>query len=120
MQALTERPALLAFKFDQPMRNTILVEKIVELMSLARIPQRDNAQSGELTVAHQPPPAHDQSINYRAAHTRQFSERAPDLDRRDFQNFGFFRLHARGGQRGGALQHRDVPDKVTLLSSGEN
>src|SRR6266568_3807249 len=48
------------------------------------------------------------------------SARAPDLGCRDFQNFGLFRLHARCGQRGGALQHRNVADEVALPARGED
>jgi hypothetical protein len=69
VQPLAKRLALLGFKFDQPMRNAILVEKIVELMALTRIPQRDNAQPGELAVSHEPPPPHDQSLHNRATQT---------------------------------------------------
>jgi nitrate/nitrite-specific signal transduction histidine kinase len=79
-----ERLARFTFKFDQPMRDVILVEKIVELMSLARATQRDDAQPGKLAVAPEPPPAHDQSAHDRLAQTGQLSERTPQLDRRDF------------------------------------
>ena len=75
----------------------ILVEKIVELMSLPRATRRDNAQPSELAVTPEPPPPHDKRVNNRLAHTWQFGESAAELGCRDLQNFGLLRLYARVG-----------------------
>ena len=120
VQSLAECLSLLALEFNQPMWDVILVEKIVELMALARVAQRNDAQPGELAVATEPPPAHDESVHNRLAHTGELGERAADFDRRNFQNFRLFRLHARTGQRGRALEHCDVADEIALSRCGEN
>ena len=70
VQPLAECMSLLTLEFDQPVRDAILVEKIVELMALARVTQRDNAQPRELAIAPEPPPAHDESVHNRLAHAR--------------------------------------------------
>src|SRR5437867_4899362 len=103
MEPTAKLLALRTLKFDEAMRDMILVEKIMELMSLPRTTQRDDAQPSELAVAPKSPPAHDNCADNRLAQTRQFGERAPDFDRRNFQNFGLFRLHTRSGQHGGPL-----------------
>src|SRR6266404_8034745 len=102
------------------MRDAILVEKIVELMTLARLTQRDDAQSGEFAVAPEPPSPHDESVYNGLAHPRELSERAADFDCRNLQNLGVFRLHARTRQRGRALEHCDVADEIALSRCSEN
>src|SRR5713101_6431186 len=68
------------------MRDMILVEKIVELMSLPRATRRDNAQPSELAVTPEPPPQHDKSVNKRLAHTWQFGESAAEIALPCFEN----------------------------------
>ena len=42
MQPFTQFLSLFALKFDQPMRDTIFVEKIIELTSFACAARREN------------------------------------------------------------------------------
>ena len=53
MQTFTERLALFALEFNQTMRYVILVEKIVELMSVPRAACCEYAQACKLAIAPQ-------------------------------------------------------------------
>src|SRR5260370_20649233 len=50
------------------MRDAILVEKIIELMSIARIADSQNTHACEFAIAAKPPPPHDQCVHDRLAH----------------------------------------------------
>ena len=45
MKTFAQRLPLFALKFDQPMRDAILVEEIIELMSIARIAAGQNTHA---------------------------------------------------------------------------
>ena len=67
MEAFTQRLSLFTFKYDQAMRNAILVEKIIQLMSKQLITLRQYPHSSEFGVPADPPPSHDQGIDDRFA-----------------------------------------------------
>src|SRR5207248_4726110 len=77
MKTFAQCLALFAFKFDQPMRDAILVEEIIELMSIARIAVCQNTHSREFAIAAEPTPSHDQGIDDCFAHGRNFRQSAP-------------------------------------------
>ena len=81
MQTFAQRLSLFALKFNEPMRDTIFVEKIIELMSFASAACRENTQPGKLPIAPEPSAAHDQRIHDGRADTGQFGKRAPELGR---------------------------------------
>ena len=72
VKTFAQRLSLFAFKFDQPMRDAILIEEIIELMSIARIAAGQNTHSREFAIAAEPSPSHDQGIDDCLAHAREF------------------------------------------------
>ena len=89
MQPFAERLSLLAFKFDEPMRDVIFIQEIIELTSFAIAARRENAQPGKFAIAPEPPATHDEGVYDGGAHARQFGERVPQFDSRHFENFRF-------------------------------
>ena len=89
MQPFAERLSLLVFKFDEPMRDVIFVQEIIQLMSLARAALGQNAQPGKLPVAPDPATTHNQRIDDGPAHARQFGKRAPKFGCGYMEDFGF-------------------------------
>ena len=81
MQAAHERGALLALHVDQPMRDVVFVEKVIELPAFARLDLGQNPQTGELLVALQPHPAHDERVHDRLSDLRHFGQRASQFRR---------------------------------------
>ena len=59
IETFTQRLPLFTLKFYQPMRNAILVEKVIELMSIARIAACQNTHPRKYAIAPKPSPAHD-------------------------------------------------------------
>ena len=53
MQTFAQGLSLFALKVDEPMRDMIFVEEIVNQVPIARAIRRDDAQAGELAVAQQ-------------------------------------------------------------------
>ena len=51
MKTFAQRLSLFAFKFDQPMRDAIFVEEIIELMSIARIRGCQNTHARKFAIA---------------------------------------------------------------------
>lgn len=77
MQAFAERLSLFALEFNQPMRDVILVEEVVELMTFARAAGGgENAQTGKFTITSQTTAAHDERIDDGRAHAGYFRESA--------------------------------------------
>ena len=111
---------MLALKFDEPVRDVIFIEEIIELMSFACVACRENAKPGKFPIASEATATHDECVHDGRAHTRYFGERAPEFGRWHFENFRFRRSHAGGSQGGCALQHRDVADEIALACGREN
>src|SRR5205814_7154948 len=63
MEALAQGLTIWALRLNQPVRNMILVEEIVDLISVPRAVQGDNAQAGKLAVAPESLPSHDESAH---------------------------------------------------------
>ena len=51
MKTFAQRLPLFALKFYQPVRNAILVEKIIELMSVARVAAGQNTHACKFAIA---------------------------------------------------------------------
>ena len=83
MKTFAQRLPLFAFKFDQPMRDAVLVEKIIELMSIARVAASQNTHSGKFPIASYSPPSHDQRIDDCLADGGNFRQRSPEFERRN-------------------------------------
>src|SRR5258708_35539957 len=94
--------ALFAIKFYQPVRNAILVEKIIELMSIARVAAGQNTHARKFAIASKPPPPHDQRIDDRLAHGGNFPPRAPKVGRPDEEDLCPIRFVSRPTQGRGA------------------
>src|SRR4051794_9828067 len=101
------------------MWNAILVEKIIELMSITFIAASQDTHSGEYTIAAKPSSSHNQCIDDGFAHRGNFREGVSKFGRRDVEDFGFFRCNSARTEDRRALQHRYVPDEIALMRRGE-
>src|SRR5437867_6488374 len=120
MQTFAQCLSLFALKFDEPMRDTIFVEEIIELTAFACAACSENAQPGKLPIASQSLATHDQCLYDDLAHTGQFGERAPEFGRGHVEYLGFRRGYPHRGQGRRALQHRDIANEIALACSGED
>ena len=77
METFAQGLSLFALKFNEPMRDMIFVEKIIELMAFACAAGRKNAQPGKFRIASQSAATHNECIDNGRADTGQFGERAP-------------------------------------------
>src|SRR5947208_17081161 len=102
------------------MRDAILIEEVIELMSAARIAASQNTHSREFAIAAEPSPSHDQRVDDRLAHGGNFRQRAPKFGCRNIEYLGLFRCDSARGDGGCALEHRDVPDEIALVRGSEN
>src|SRR5436190_15133989 len=98
---------MVAFKSDQPMRDVILVEEIIELTALARAILGDYAEAGKVLVPLQPSAPHDECLDDRLTDARQFSKRLSETIRGHFQDFAFVGFAARAAQRRCSREHSD-------------
>ena len=119
MKTFAQRLPLFTLKFYQPMRDAILVEKIIELMSIARVAAGQNTHSRKFAIAAKPPPSHDQRIDDRLAHGRNFRQRAPKFGRRNEEDLGLFRRDSRRTEDRCALEHRYVAHEITLARGSQ-
>src|SRR5438034_7942733 len=101
------------------MRDAILVEKIIELMSIARIAAGQNTHARELAIAAKPPPSHDQRIDDRLAHGRNFRQRAPKFSRRNVKYLGLVRCDSGRTEDRCALEHRYIAHEIALARGSE-
>src|SRR5437667_5560280 len=115
MQTLAQRPALSALKFDQPMRDVVFVQEIVELMSITRAARSEHTQPCKLAIATQPASSHDQRVHDWLADPGQLGQGAPELSRWHVKDFGLVRCYPRCRERRRTLQHRDVADEIALV-----
>src|SRR5262245_10261428 len=117
--SFAQRLTLFALEFDQTMQDVVLIQKIVELMSIAGTARSEHTQSGKLVIATEPTSSHDQRVHDWFANPWQLCEHAPELSRRDMKNLGLVRCYARGRERRCALQHCHVADEIALVCDSE-
>ena len=97
-KAFAQLLALIARQIDHAMRNVILVEEIVDLMSVAIVRRGQDTEAGELAVTIQSPPPHNERVDDRRADRRYFGQGAPKLRGRDVENFRLVGSDARAGE----------------------
>src|SRR5205823_7236032 len=119
MKTFAQRLALFAFKFDQPMRDAILVEKIIELMSIACIPVCQNTHACEFAIAAKPTSSHDQCLDDCLAYGRNFRECSPKFCGRNVEYLGLVRCNSGRTENRCALEHRYVADEIALVGDSE-
>src|SRR6476620_12676622 len=96
------------------MRDAILIEEIIELMSVARIAAGQNTHARKFAIATKPPPPHDQRIDDRLADGGNFRQRAPKFGRRNEKDLGLIRCDSGRTEDRCALEHRYVAHEITL------
>src|SRR4029077_14487971 len=101
------------------MRDAILVEKIIELLSIARVAAGQNTHSRKFAIATKPSPSHDQRIDDRLAYSGNFRQRAPKFGRRNVKYLGLIRFDSGRTEDRRALQHRYVAHEITLARDSE-
>src|SRR5438876_1446101 len=101
------------------MRNAILVEKIIKLMSFPCAGCRENAQPGKFPIASQSFSAHDQCLYDRLAYAGRFGERAPEFSRGHVEYLRLFRRYPRCRKDRRALEHRDIAEEIALARGAE-
>ena len=119
MKTFAQRLPLFALKFYQPMRDAILVEKIIELMSIARVAAGQNTHARKFAIATKPASSHDQRIDDRLAHGGNFRQRAPKFGRRNVKYLGLVRCDSGRTEDRCALEHRYVAHEITLARGSE-
>ena len=119
MKTFAQCLALFALKFYQPMRDAILVEKIIELMSIARVATGQNPHARKFTIATKPAPSHDQRIDDRLAYGGNFRQRAAKFGRRNEKDLGLIRCDSGRTEDRCALQHRYVAHEIPLVRVSE-
>src|SRR5580700_551845 len=101
------------------MRDAILVEKIIELMSIARIAVCQNTHAREFAIAAEPSPPHDQGIDDGFAHGRNFRQCAPKFCGRNVEYLRLIRCDSGGTEDRCPLEHGYVPEEIALTRGGE-
>src|SRR5215472_12083035 len=113
--SFAQRLTLFALEFDQTMWDVVLVQKIVELMSVTRAARSNHTQTGKLPIATNPTTSHDQRVHDWFANPWQLGQHAPEFVRRHIKDLGLVRCYARSCERRCALQHRNVADEIPLV-----
>src|SRR5256886_16870746 len=96
------------------MRDAILVEKIIELMSITRVTAGQNTHARKFTIATKPAPSHDQRIDDRLAHGGKLPPRAPKVGRRDEEDLRPFPRDPGRTQERCAPGHPTFPPEIKL------
>ena len=96
------------------MRNAILIEKIIKLMSIARVAAGQNTHARKFAIATKPPSSHDQCIDDGLAYGGNFRQRAPKFGRGNEEDFGLIRCDSGRTEDRRALEHRYVAHELTL------
>src|SRR5437762_6617520 len=96
------------------MRDAILVEEIIKLMSIARIAVSQNTHAREYAIAAKPSPSHDQGIDDCLADGGNFRQRAPKCGGRNVEDLGLVRFHSARTEDRCALEHRYVAHEIAL------
>src|SRR5262245_14507517 len=117
--SFTEGLALFALEFDQTVRDVVLVQKIVELMSVTPAARSEHTQTGKLVIATEPTSSHDQRVHNRFTDPWQLGQDAPEFSRGHIKDLGLVRCYARGCERRCALQHRNIANEIPLVRNCE-
>ena len=83
-------------------------------MSVTCAARGQHTQSGKLAIPADSAAPHDQRIDDRLAHGRNFRQRAPKFGRRNVEYLGLFRCDSGRTEDRRALQHRYVAHEITL------
>src|SRR3989442_15823387 len=97
------------------MRDAILVEEIIELMSIARIAAGQNTHSREFAIAAKPPASHDQCIDDCLAHGGKLREGPPGFGPPEGKNLWSVHSCAPGTEECRSPMHHYVPQVITLM-----
>src|SRR6516162_6474592 len=91
----------------------VLSEKIVELMSLARITIGQDTQTGKFAIPLETFASHDQGAHDRLTHARNFRQSTSQPCRGNLHDLRLLRFatHSRNNRSPG--EHRDVANKIT-------
>src|SRR2546430_7476730 len=119
MKAVAHGLTLFALEFDQTMGDVVLVQKIVELMSVTRAAHSQHTQSCKLAIPADSAAPHDQRIDDRLAYGRNFRQRAPKFGRRNEEDLGLVRRDSRRTEDRRALEHRYVAHEITLACDSQ-
>ena len=84
-------------------------------MSVTCAARGQHTQSGKLAIPADSAAPHDQRIDDRLAHGRNFRQRAPKFGRRNEEDLGLFRRDSRRTEDRCALEHRYVAHEITLV-----
>src|SRR6266478_2341020 len=114
MKAVAHGLALLALEFNQTMRDVVLVQKIVELMSVTRAAHSQHTQSGKLAIPADSAAPHNERIDDGLAHGRNFRQRASKFGRRNVEYLRLVRCDSGRTEDRRALEHRYVAHEITL------
>src|SRR5207244_12329401 len=96
------------------MRDAILVEKIIELMSIARIATGQDTHPREFAIAAKSTPSHHQRIDDRLANARNFRQRPAKFPGWNMEYFGLNRRECSRTDDLYASEHRYVPHENTF------
>src|ERR1700736_5699464 len=99
METFAQCLPLFTFKFDEPMWNAILIEKIIEPMPIACVALGQHTHSGEFAIPPDPSAPHDQCVHNCLADFGDLGERAPELGGRNVEYLGVFRHYPGRRQR---------------------
>src|SRR2546430_9639529 len=94
MKTFAQCFALFTLKFYQPMRDAILVQKIIELMSIARVAAGQNTHARKFAIATKPASSHDQRIDDRLAYGGKLPHPAPKFGPRQKEELGLLPLYS--------------------------
>jgi hypothetical protein len=119
VKAVAQRLTLFALEFNQPMWDVVLIQKIVESMSLSLVPRSEHTQSRKLAITAQPPASHDQRFNDWFADPWHLGQHAAEFGCGHIQDFGFLRGHSRSRERRCPLQHRYVSNEIAFVRDCE-
>src|SRR5260370_8761106 len=101
------------------MRDAILVEKIIELMSMARIATGQDTHPREFAIAAKSTPSHDQRIDDRLAHAGNVRQRAAKFRGWNMEYFGLIRCDSARTEDRCALEHRYVAHEIAFTRGSE-
>src|SRR5207244_9853237 len=101
------------------MRDAILVEKIIELMSIARIATGQDTHPREFAIAAKSTPSHDQRIDDRLAHAGNFRQRAAKFCGWNMEYFGLIRCDSARTEDRCALEDRYVAHEIAFTLGSE-
>src|SRR5438477_12563496 len=90
----------------------VLIEKIVELMSFARIAIGQNAQAGKFAIALQTFASHDQRAHDRFTHGWNLRQGTTEPGRGNLQELRFPGFAAYSRNHRGSGEHRDVATNI--------